>query len=270
MATASTTPLLIRKRSVLASCLSGRTVFFAGSSFARTMVVGFLEELTKQKQSTHIESRDGDSNSCRNLDGYDIANCGWPRSKWWLVERQKQGVVVVVDEAKYMTPPQTHEFPPTPGPGQWLIVFQFKTFVSTPELDADLIRQVGSSGYKADLLVIETGIWGYLSWLGSVEEQTSTFLQTIQTGYTASNVIVITDGFHQGMIGPHVVNGSVASTALGAESGSMGFIHFDRTMLLHNASRHPDWAVSMSSHGYAGAVSNMHALILFSFMCAVN
>ena len=232
----------------------------------RTMVVGFLEELTGQKQSTHIESRDGDSNSCSNLDGYDIANCGWPRSKWWLVEHKK-----LVREAKYTTPPQeAHEFPPAPGPGQWLLVFQFKTFVSTPELDADLIRQAGSSGYKADLLVIETGIWGYLPWLGPVEEQTSTFLRTIQMGYTASNVVVITDGFHQGMIGPHVVNGSVASTALGAESGRMGFIHFDRTMLLHNASLHPDWAESMSSHGYAGAVSNMHALILFSFMCAVN
>jgi hypothetical protein len=147
-----------------------------------------------------------------------------------------------------------------------LIVFQFKTFVSTPELDAEVIRQ--TRGYNADLLVLETGIWGFVPKLGSAEHQSRTFLKTMQDGFKASNIIIITDGFHQGMIGPHVVNGSIAASALKTASLDLGCITFDRTKLLHDANSIPLLADSMAKHGYAGLVSNLHALMLFSFICA--
>jgi hypothetical protein len=253
---------LISKRSILSQCLAKRTLLFVGSSFMRTMLIGFLEELTGRKHNTYIESRHP-GKFCGNLDGYDVTACGWPASKWWLVERQGRNQYTVVKEVKYSSPPKT--FPPEPEKDQWLIVFQFKTFVLTPELDTEVIRQ--ARGYKADLLVLETGIWGFLPWFGSMEFQTETLLKTIREGFTTSHVIFIIDGFHHGMIGPHVVNSSIAAPVLNSVAQQMGLIRFDRTGMLESAHNNPALAESMSRHGYAGAVSNLHTLMLFSLIC---
>lgn len=259
-----TKPQLIRSKSALSSCLAGKTLFFVGSSFTRVMLLGFLEELTGQKQNPSIGSRHP-KRFCANLDGYDIETCGWPNSKWWIVERQgRKNKYAIVKEAQYTTSPP-HAFPDGPGPNQWMIVFQFKTFVLTPQLDADIVRQ--AHGYKVNLLILEAGIWGYLPFLGSREEQTRLWLETIQQGYTSSNVIVITDGFHHGMIGPHVVNGSIARKLLADAVARAQFVSFDRTDLLVQASKLPALSESMDSHGYAGSVSNLHIQMLFSFMC---
>lgn len=256
-------PQLIRKRSLLSACLRGKTLFFAGSSFTRVMILGFLEELTGQTQDSNIGSRHP-NRSCANMDGYDIESCGWPGSKWWILQPKGSGQHDIVQEAAYTTAPPA-VFPRGPTDEQWMIVFQFKTFVRTPELDTEIIRQ--ARGYRADLFILETGIWGFLHVLGSEEEQSQSLLHTIRQGYSVNNVIMVTDGFHRGVIGPHMVNGSVARDLLHNAARDAGFIRFDRTDLLFQASKQPALAASMSAHGYAGRVSNLHTLMLFSFMC---
>ena len=255
---------LIRKRSVLSSCLSRRILFFAGSSFTRVMLLDFLEELTGEVQDPHIGSRHP-KKFCSNLDGYDIKTCGWPSSKWWLLGRQAgRAKLHIVKEASFASPPTS--FPVIPGKDQWMVVFQFKTFVRTPELDTEILRQ--ARGYQADLLVIETGVWGFLpSSNETVEEQSRKWIKSVQEEYTASNVIVMMDGFHYGMIGPHVVHGAVARNSLFNISWDAGFIRFDRTDMLRHAALVPALSDSMAAHGYSGAVSKLHALMLFSFLC---
>ncbi len=258
--------VLIKRRSVLASCLRGKTIFFAGSSFLRVMLLGFIEELTGQQEDPYIASRDPDMRNfpaCKNLDGYDLQRCGWPQSKWWLIGPSSQNKYVVIDQLKHTMPPAIFPDRPNRENNQWLIVFQFKTFVLTPEVDAEIVRQ--AEGYKADLIVIDTGIWGYLPHLGSILDQTSSFFKTIQRGYS-NNVIAIIDGYHQGMIGPHIVNGSLTRATLIETAARLGFIVFDRTnLLMDTASQQPE---TMTQHGYAGLVSDVHAQMLFSFMCS--
>lgn len=239
------------------ACLKGRTVYLVGSSHMRTMVLDLLKGMTGREQDMHIASRD---RGCTGLDGFDIKGCGWPQSKVWEMEGGR-----VVSEEKYVEPRRLFE--DGLSGDAWRLVFQFKTFVDTPELDDMIVRQL--NGYKASVVVIEVGIWGWLAYEGGggLDEQARRFLEKIRSGYDGTIVLVV-DGYNYGHVGPHIVNGSTIAPVLVRVAQELkDILVFDRTESLVAAGKVERLRESMERHGYAGTVSREHARMLFSFLC---
>lgn len=237
--------------------LNGRTLFFVGSSHMRTMLLDMLQGITGRVQDLHIASR---SRSCPNLDGFDIQGCGWPHSKMWEIAGGR-----VLAEEKHVQPRTT--FPPAAPTDAWRMVFQFKTFVDTPELDAMIVKQ--ANGYRADALVLELGIWGWLAYEGGgdLEAQATRFFNVIRGGYDGTIVLVV-DAYNFGHVGPHIVNGSeIAPVLLRVARGMQDVLVFDRTEGLLAAAKVERLQESMARHGYAGAVSMAHIRALLSVLC---
>jgi hypothetical protein len=235
--------------------LDGHTILFAGSSHTRTMLLDFLLFITGTRPNSHLMA--SRQYFCKNQDGMDIDNCGWPSSAQWLLQRN------AILEHTLLTKP-TKVFPNQPKNDQWRIVFQFKTFVSTPRIDRQIIRQL--YGYNASCLVLEVGIWGFLSQEGSLEDQAWSLLFAIRESFIGS-IILIIDGYHSGMIGPHVVTGKHIAPTLRTVANYFGDIFvFDRTESLNKASKCSFLASSMAEHGYAGTVATRHVLSLFNFI----
>ena len=235
--------------------LDGHTILFAGSSHTRTMLLDLLLFITGSRpDSRRMASR---QYFCKNQDGMDIDSCGWPSSAQWLLQRD-----AILEHTLQTEPAKV--FPDQPGNDEWRIVFQFKTFVSTPRLDRQIIRQL--IGYSASCLVLEVGIWGFLSQEGSLEDQAWRLLFALREGFAGSIILVI-DGYHSGMIGPHVVTGERIAPTLRTVSSYFGDIFvFDRTESLNKASACSFLASSMAEHGYAGTVATRHVLSLLRFI----
>ena len=236
----------------------GHTIFFAGSSHMRTMVLDLLEFITgRRPDSSRMASR---QYACPNLDGMDIERCGWPASARWLMRRDE-----IIEHKLFAEPPE--DFPQLYDDDEaWRIVYQFKTFVSTPRLDRQIVRQL--AGYTASCLVIEVGAWGFLEQEeGSLEDQAWRLMHTLREGFKGSIILVI-DGYHSGAVGPHIkVEGAHIAPTLKRIAGHWGDIFvFDRTESLHDAATRPLLSSSMAAHGYAGAVATRHVLSIMRFL----
>lgn len=241
----------------LSRCMVRKTVYFAGSSHTRAMLLPFVERMTGHKQDPNLASR---HKPCTNLDGLDLTHCGWPYSRSWTFDRRGR----LRHEQTFTSPPQFFELLDL-FRQDWRIVFQFKTFVSTPELDQEIVRQLEE--YEADLLVLEVGIWGWIPIHQDLANHTKILLNTLRSGFDGT-IIMIVDGFNYGPVGPHVVNGSAIAPVLQQIARQYGdVLVFDRTPSLIEASQQPYLHKSMESHGYAGLVADTHLDSLLYFIC---
>lgn len=241
----------------LSRCMARKTVYFAGSSHTRAMLLPFVERMTGHRQDPNLASR---HKPCANLDGLDLTHCGWPYSRSWTFDRRGR----LRHEQTFTSPPLSFE-PLDLFRQDWRFVFQFKTFVSTPGLDQEILRQLEE--YEADLLVLEVGVWGWLPAHQDLANHTRTLLDTLRTGFDGT-IIMIVDGFNYGPVGPHVVNGSAVAPVLKRVARQYGdVLVFDRTPSLIEASQLSYLRGSMEKHGYAGLVADAHLTSLLYFVC---
>jgi hypothetical protein len=243
--------------SSLAKCMSSKTIYFAGSSFMRTMLLPFIERMTERPQDYNLASR---SKLCSNLDGLDLISCGWPYSRSWTFNKRGR----LIKEISYVSPPSEIDLLHIER-RDWRFVFQFKTFINTPELDQEILVQLEE--YEADLLILEVGIWGWMPNHEDLNLHTKEMLQRLRKGYSG-NIIMIVDGYHLGPIGPHVVNGSyVAPILIKVAKEFKDILVLDRTHSLYQAYEMSNLKTSMKRHGYGGRVADTHFLVLLDFIC---
>lgn len=250
-------PMPHMDKASIARCMQNKTTYFAGSSHTRTMLLSLIERITKKPQDSNLASR---HKSCANLDGLDITDCGWPYSRYWVFGHN----ALLKKEATFFSPPNLFtDLNETSN--EWRFVFQFKTFVSTPVLDQEIIRQLHE--YHANLLVLEVGIWGWMPSNQNLAEHATVLLNTLRNNYTGTIILVI-DGFNFGPVGPHIVNGSVIAPILTNVAQNMqDVLIFDRTSSLQAANKKKYLQNSMMRHGYAGEVADAHMSSLLHFIC---
>ena len=240
-----THPLL--SPTALSACLKNKTIFFAGDSHLRMVVLGLIENLTSTVQDLYIDSRDNKLSGCGGRDGFDIKECGWPRSKRWVLNASGN----LTEEIKILRPVDVMSAPRLQDE-EWWTVFQFKTFVSTPLVDASIMEQLRV--YSADLLVLETGPWGWVPYDGlNYSAQATRFLQTVLRGFKGP-VVWLLDGQQDNMDELRAVLARFPDVLV-----------FDRT---RSIVRGLLWQLpSYHVHGYAGPIATTHGLQLLTWAC---